>query len=321
MGKKAAAAVITAILIIGILATVFYSYQQIELDLENVEFVKVNFRTPTGGELVSIAGNILLGNVPAAMLEVAMGFIDSADLFLEIRLSNKGFLPVTIPPFTYNLLIYGENVGIGQYPQSVNIPAGSSELIKVKQNVKLTPLAQQILNNNGILEIQIDGKARVLFLDIPFSASKTVDVYDAISNAAEQYVSNLISTQPQVRISPLTVAAAWWTIDGIRVQEAHEGENVVVHVAISAANSFSGAVNMGLRKDIALAPDSSVVAKRFQINLHAGEQEELTASFRAERESGIRGYFVRLSWDSWAYEMPNSYPPRLELLPAQDQCL
>ena len=97
-------------IIVGGVGMLAYSYAQISVSLDDVNFHSIDWTDFTFSDILSLGGNLLSGNV----LGFALDLIDGINLNLIFGLSNDGFLPAYIPDITYDLVVNGISVGQGR---------------------------------------------------------------------------------------------------------------------------------------------------------------------------------------------------------------
>ena len=94
---KIAAVIVT---IIGItIGLVAYSYTQIQVNLNEISFVGLDWAPISENMLLKMAYNALTGNI----LSLASTLITGVKVNLIFILSNHGILPVYIPELSYDL--------------------------------------------------------------------------------------------------------------------------------------------------------------------------------------------------------------------------
>ena len=183
MGK--AVIIITIVLVIlvmfgGLLA---YSYTQIHVNLDDVDFHSIDWMEISFSKLLSLGINTLSGNVPGVMFDL----IDGINLNLIFGLTNNGFLPVYIPDITYDLSLNGIHVGQGKSVIDTTINPGQTKQITSFQNFKksnLAPAASAIIADGGIIDLKVSGTAYFklfgLNIPIPFESSKQISIMDEL---------------------------------------------------------------------------------------------------------------------------------------------
>ena len=176
-------------IIIGIAGVLAYSYAQISVSLDDVNFHSIDWTDFTFSDILSLGGNLLSGNV----LGLALDLIDGVNLNLIFGLSNGGFLPVYIPDVTYDLIVNGVSVGHGSSTIDMTINPGQTKQITAFQNFQknsLTPAAGAIVADGGIMDIKVKGTAHFkllgLELPIPFESSKRISIVNEIEKKLSQ---------------------------------------------------------------------------------------------------------------------------------------
>lgn len=116
----------------------------------------------------------------------------------------------------------------------------------------------------------------------------------------------------------LVVESAWWTVNGRVVTSAIVGQVVTAHVRVRAVGgNVQEVVQVRVRRDLALQPDTDLVVNSFNVKLENGQSMELTVTFTASEKSGLsfRGYFLEVDFlnSQRTWTMENSYPPRLKV--------
>jgi len=74
-----------------------------------------------------------------------------------------------------------------------------------------------------VLEIGIHGQVHVFIFDILVSATRSIDLYQEIKDAATEYVEGLLPNSllpkpSQPTISSLKIVVVWWTKSGSTVE-------------------------------------------------------------------------------------------------------
>lgn len=188
MRKAKAAGICIGIffLIISIaVGLLYYSYTQINVELNTVSFHSIDWANMTFSTLINLGLDAITGN----WLNAAIDLVDGINLNLFFGLSNNGFLPVYIPDLSYDLLVNGINMGEGYTTIDATIYPGDHKEIPIVQNFQksgLSPAISSIISNDGIMEIKVKGTAyfEILGLDIPvpFESTEQISIKDEIEN-------------------------------------------------------------------------------------------------------------------------------------------
>jgi hypothetical protein len=112
MGKAKAAgiAIVIFFLIVSIVGgLLYYSYTQINVELNTVSFHSIDWANMTVSTLMNLGLNAITGDWFGA----AINLVDGINLNLFFGLTNNGFLPVYIPDLSYDLLVNDVNIGQG----------------------------------------------------------------------------------------------------------------------------------------------------------------------------------------------------------------
>ena len=130
-------------------------------------------------------------------LEAALDVIAEIDLGLVFELTNNGLLPVYIPTLEYDLFINGRFIGNGNSIIDTTINPGETKQIKVTQNFQkesFQPAMESIIDNNGIIDVEIKGVAyfELLWFNLPFEfeSSKKVSIVEEIQKQLTQQSLN-----------------------------------------------------------------------------------------------------------------------------------
>ena len=167
---------IVLLIISGIGYAFYYNYTNLQFSLSDASVSRIELKPNWKTIYYSSIGNHLLA---------VLSTVYSIDLDVTVQIHNPGFLPVIIPSFDYMLYGNGIDIGPGSYPSSITVSAGSTETIHITQKIimpNMQELINSIVNNEGNLNIEIDGKVhlRPLSIDIPFHATRSINVYQAI---------------------------------------------------------------------------------------------------------------------------------------------
>ncbi len=87
----------------------YYSYTQINVELDTVSFHSIDLVNITFSTLVNLGLQAISGD----WLGAAINLVDGVNLNLFFGLTNNGLVPVYIPDLSYDLLVNDVNVGAG----------------------------------------------------------------------------------------------------------------------------------------------------------------------------------------------------------------
>jgi len=182
--KKVGVGIGILVVIIGIIfGLVAYSYSQIHVSLNDVEFHSIDWTSFSWSTLLSLGLNALTGN----WLGAAFDLIDGINLNLIFGLTNNGIFPVYIPDLSYDFSINGVPVGSGYSSVNITINPGESRTLPVLQNFQkssLDPAVASIVSAGGVIDLRVSGTAHFklfgLDIPIPFESSKQVSIIDEI---------------------------------------------------------------------------------------------------------------------------------------------
>jgi LEA14-like dessication related protein len=163
----------------------YYSYTQINVELNTVSFHSIDWVDMTFSALVNLGLNSITGD----LLSAAINLVDGVNLNLFFGLTNNGLLPVYIPDLSYDLLVNDVNVGQGYTTVDTTIYPGDGKEIPIVQNFQksgLSPVMSSIISNDGVMQIKVKGTAyfKILGLDIPvlFESTQQISIKDEIEN-------------------------------------------------------------------------------------------------------------------------------------------
>jgi LEA14-like dessication related protein len=163
----------------------YYSYTQINVELNTVSFHSIDWVDMTFSALVNLGLNAITGD----LLSAAINLVDGVNLNLFFGLTNNGLLPVYIPDLSYDLLVNDVNVGQGYTTVDTTIYPGDGKEIPIVQNFQksgLAPVMSSIISNDGVMQIKVKGIAyfKILGLDIPvpFESTQQISIKDEIEN-------------------------------------------------------------------------------------------------------------------------------------------
>lgn len=194
MGKAKIAGISIGILLL-IIAIVggllYYSYTQINVELNEVSFHSIDWANMTFSTLINLGLDVITGD----WLGSAINLVDGINLNLFFGLTNNGFLPVYIPDLSYDLVVNGVNMGQGYTTVDATIYPGDNKEIPIVQNFQksgLTPAISSIISNDGVMEIKVKGTAYfgILGLNIPVPFESTEQI--SIKNEIENKINSLL---------------------------------------------------------------------------------------------------------------------------------
>ena len=181
------------ILFIFILGIVLYSYSQVNISLVDVSFVEISLEDLSLFDLVNLSLDILSGNWDLVVLEV----VSEIDVGINLELTNNGFFPIYVPDVYYDLSVNEILVGDGYSKVNTMINPGESKKIEVFQNLQKTsliPTIESIINDQGMMTVQINGTANFeLFgqnIPLSFETNKQISIFDEILNKINQQKEN-----------------------------------------------------------------------------------------------------------------------------------
>jgi len=176
---------ITAAIVLGILSLVAafmaYSYSQIQVRLNDIDYAGINWAPISGSTLV----NALTGNY----LGAGLSLIDGVKLNLLFEGRNNGVIPIEVPDVSYDLFINGVNVGKGQSYVNTIINPGESKVLPVTQDIQKSSIqsaAYTLIESGGKMNIEVRGTSHLKFFGLtlpipfPFEASKQISITDEI---------------------------------------------------------------------------------------------------------------------------------------------
>jgi len=185
MKKFAIIGIVFLVLIMTILVLFVYSYTQLGVSLNNVEFQSIDWEPISWKILLKIGLNTLSDN----WFNAAFDLIQGVNLNLVIGLNNDGLLPVYIPDLNYDVLINNIQIGSGVSKINIMVNPGETKEIISFQNIQknsITPAAISIINAEGVMNIKIKGTAYFqLFgwkIPVPFDSQKQISIYDEVQN-------------------------------------------------------------------------------------------------------------------------------------------
>jgi len=175
-------------IVVGLL---YYSYTQINVELNTVSFHSIDWANMTFSTMINLGLDAITGN----WLGSAINLVDGINLNLFFGLTNNGFLPVYIPDLSYDLVVNGVNMGQGYTTVDATIYPGDNKEIPIVQNFQksgLTPAISSIISNDGVMEIKVKGTAYfgILGLNIPVPFESTEQI--SIKNEIENKINSLL---------------------------------------------------------------------------------------------------------------------------------
>ena len=179
-------------LIIAIIGgLLYYSYTQINVELNAVSFHSIDWANMTFSTLMNLGVNAITGD----WLGAAINLVDGINLNLFFGLTNNGFLPIYIPDLSYDLVVNGFNVGQGYTTVDATIYPGDNKEIPIVQNFQksgLSPAISSIISNDGVMQIKVKGTAyfKILGLNIPVPFESTEQI--SIKNEIENKINSLL---------------------------------------------------------------------------------------------------------------------------------
>lgn len=163
----------------------YYSYTQINVELDTVSFHSIDLVNITFSTLVNLGLHAITGD----WLGAAINLVDGVNLNLFFGLTNNGLVPVYIPDLSYDLLVNDVNVGAGYTTVDATIYPGDSKEILIVQNFQksgLSPVISSIISNDGVMQITVNGTAYFGILGfnipVPFESIQQISIKDEIEN-------------------------------------------------------------------------------------------------------------------------------------------
>lgn len=196
--NKAVTAGIIFLAITTIIVLFVYSYTQIAVSLNGVEFQSIDWEPIDKEVLLKIGLNVLSGN----WFDTAFGLIQGINLNLIFSLSNNGFLPVYIPDLHYDVLVNDISIGSGNSKINATInPSQTKEIISFQniQKTSIAPASISIIDSDGLMDIKVKGTAyfQLLGFRIPvsFESVKQISIYDEVKNKINAKIQKNLVTQ------------------------------------------------------------------------------------------------------------------------------
>lgn len=255
--KTGVIAAIIAVAIVGIiLGLIAYSYTQIQISFDSMSFEGIDWASASPMTLVKLAFNALTGDVVGFILSLITGI----KLNLIFALSNHGIFPVYIPDLSYNLSVNGVNVGQGQSTVDMTINPGETKTLPVLQDFQTSSLgsvATSVLEQDGIMNIQVSGTAYFKFLGltvpIPFQSIKQINIIQEaknhfLGNSQNSGYSNNSNRPPPLVGTSINIQPSAYTVS--------QGQTVTFSGRLTDSNGNSIPNQMvDVQRDITLAPD------------------------------------------------------------------
>ncbi len=204
MGKTGIVVAIVLAIIVMFGGLVTYSYTQIHVDLNDVNYHSIDWAPLSFTQLLNLGVDGLSENIPGPVFDL----IDGINLELIFGLSNNGFLPVYIPSITYDLSINDVFVSQGNrmtdfisnqpnnwkgpwkgFSIMTDFTINPGQIKQITENTDytkndLTSAASTIIANGGIIDLKVSGTAYLklfeLSIPIPFESSKKVSIIDEV---------------------------------------------------------------------------------------------------------------------------------------------
>jgi len=196
--NKAITAGVIFLAIITIVVLFAYSYTQIAVSLNGIEFQSIDWEPINKEILLKIGLNVLSGN----WFDAAFGLIQGINLNLIFSLSNNGFLPVYIPDLHYDVLVNDISIGSGNSKIDTTINPGQTKEIISFQNIQKTSMAtasSSIIDSDGLMDIKVKGTAyfQLLGFRIPvsFESVKQISIYDEVKNKMNAEIQKNLALQ------------------------------------------------------------------------------------------------------------------------------
>ena len=196
--NKAVTAWVIVLAIITIVVLFAYSYTQISVSLNGVEFQSIDWEPINKEVLQKIGLNVLSEN----WFDAAFGLIQGINLNLIFNLSNNGFLPIYIPNLYYDVLVNDVSIGSGNSKINATINPGQTKEIISFQNIQKTriPTASiSIIDSDGLMNIKVKGTAyfQLLGFRIPvsFESVKQISIYDEVKNKMNAEIQKNLALQ------------------------------------------------------------------------------------------------------------------------------
>lgn len=190
MGKAAVGIGISfAVIIIIVVASLFvYSYTQLNVTLNDVQFHSIDWESLSWSVLLKTGLHMLSEDWFGAAFNLVQGI----NLNLVFGITNNGLLPVYIPDLSYDIMVNGISAGKGTSNEQVTINPGQTIEIISLQNLQkkmLSPAINSIVQSEGIIDLNVKGiadfKLLGLSIPIPFESSRQISIYDEVRDKIE----------------------------------------------------------------------------------------------------------------------------------------
>lgn len=198
MNRFAIAGIVFLAIVVAILGLFVYSYFQLEVSLNDVEFQSIDWEPISWETLLRLGLNTLSGN----WFNAAFDLIQGINLNLVFSLSNNGLLPVYIPDLYYDILINDIPIGSGVSKINTVINPGETKEIISFQNIKkdsIAPAAMSVINKEGMMSIKTKGTAYFQLLGIripiPLDSERQISIYDEVRNKINAEIQKNLAEQ------------------------------------------------------------------------------------------------------------------------------
>ncbi len=262
-------------------------------------------------------------------------YIKRVNLELSMLLNNPSDYELRIRELEYEVLLNGRPVASGRM-EDVHVPPGRKTLtVPVSINPEeaasalLDAIASAVERGTPYLDFdyEVDGRARVPVTVLGMEIPGSVVTVPFQKEGSYRFSFSLPSiSQPAQPPTPaqtqglveqeargtIIVERYGWFIGSSAVTSARPGASARAAVLIRAQGNVDGTVTLELRRDLKYMPDTVLAQRSFRVSLADGEERTLYLDFTVESVTNLRGYFMRVYYDSTPmWEMENSYPPRL----------
>jgi len=198
MSKFTIIGIVFLAIVILMLGLFVYSYTQLAVNLNSVEFQSIDWEPITWQVLLKLGINTLSGN----WFDAAFSLIQGINLNLVFSLSNNGLLPVYIPDLHYNVMINDVPIGNGDNQINTIINPGQTKEIISFQNIRkenMVPASMSIINDKGVMNVKVKGTAYFQLLGwsipIPFESAKQISIYDEVRNKINAEIQKNLAEQ------------------------------------------------------------------------------------------------------------------------------
>jgi len=200
MSKVTIVGVIFLAIVIIVIGLFAYSYTQLGVNLNNIEFQSIDWEPISWEILLKLGINTLSGN----WFDAAFSLIQGINLNLIFGLSNNGLLPVYIPDLYYDVLINDVPIGSGNSEINAIINPGQTKEIISFQNIRknsMMPASLSIISADGTMNIKVKGTAYFQLagwkIPVPFESTKQISIYDEVRNKINAEIQKNIAEQIQ----------------------------------------------------------------------------------------------------------------------------